>query len=179
MSNSSLLKQCKLVYKELQQQLEGGTSHPSNEMKWIEWAFGITMQTWIRIEEVVNSYQFTDEQEKIGFYKTMKPHFIGQIEYFTLLYKSVLFEPDNCMKRNEYWVRELRNCQQFISGWNRYYEPSDVSTGIYLKQPNSGQPLIFGININYRNIKATSYSNLAGRIIALKKYMQYIKEKKL
>lgn len=181
MSQSSLLKQCTLVYKQMQQQIEGG-SHASNETEWIEWAFGTSVQTWFSIEKLLDSYPFTDEREEIGFYKNLMPKFIGLIDYFILLYKSVVFQPDGGTMRSEYWHRELRNCREFISlcktgCW--YYKQQVINKDFCLREQNSRRALVFGVNINHCNITTISYSHLQGRAIALKKYMRYIKEKNL
>jgi hypothetical protein len=182
MSNPSLLKQCALVYKQMQEQIEDGASHASNETKWIEWAFGISVQTWFNIEKILDSCPFADEKEEIGFYKNLMPQFIGLIDYFTLLYKSVVFQPDDGTMRSEYWLHELRNCRDFISlcktgCW--YYEQHGIGKDFCLREQNSRRTLVFGVNINHRNITTTSYSHLQGRTIALKKYMHYIKERKM
>lgn len=149
-------------------------------MKWIEWAFGIAIKTWFNIEKVLDSRPFTDQKEETGFYKKLAPRYIGLIDYFILLYKSVVFQPDDDLVRNEYWHRELKNCRAFISVCKtgcRYYEQQGIATDSELQ--NTQRSPVFGITINHRNLTITSYSHLLGRIIALKKYMQYIQEKKL
>lgn len=174
MKNSFLWEQCRLAYKTMQLELKGSAGKTTDEVKWIEWAFGIAMQTWFNIEELVTSYRFADQKEENSFYKTLQPQFLGVIDYFTLLYRSVLFQPDEGTERYEYWKDEYQNCREFIARCKagcRYQEQCDCIT--------DQQPIIFGVNINHNNIRSTSYSYLASRMIALKKYMQYIKEKRI
>src|SRR5688500_699220 len=80
-------QQCGRLYKKMLQQLAGYEATATDEKKWIEWGFGIATKTWFSIQEEVDSYQFADQQEEISFYKTLKPKFIGQMHFFTLLYR--------------------------------------------------------------------------------------------
>ncbi|WP_207515164.1 hypothetical protein [Longitalea luteola] len=179
MENSFLWKQCRLAYRTMQLQLKEGAP-AADEVKWIERAFGIAMHTWFNIEKLVTNYHFADQEEENHFYRTLQPQFLGLIDYLTILYKSVLFEPDERMKRCEYWQDEYQHCRKIIArckAERRYYERAVMQE--HTGQPSHEQPVIFGSNINYNNIQTISYSNLAGRMIALKKYMQYLKEKRM
>jgi len=166
----------------MQQQIEGIAYQISDEKKLIEWAFGITMNTWFRIEKMVDSYRFIDQQEEIGFYKKLKPQFTSLIDYFTLLYKSALFQPDDCISKKEYWACELKHCKEFMTVYKmrcRHFDQQNSNTDIYFLRQNNCHPLIFGINVNHFNFNTTTYSDLLSRALALKKYIQYIREKKM
>lgn len=177
MENSYLWKQCRLAYRAMQLELKGEAPSSIDEVKWIERAFGIAMQTWFNIEELINHHRFADQKEETSFYKILQPRFLGLVDYFTLLYKSVLFQPDESIQRCEYWKDEYRNSRAFIAKCKegcRYYEQQD-----FIAASSVRQPMIFGANINQNNIRSASYSHLASRMIALKKYMQYIREKRI
>ena len=178
MDNFSIL-QCKLVYKEMPQQIDNAASETVDEIKWIEQAFAITMQTWLSIEKMVNTYGFRDPREEISFYKSVMPQFTGLVDYFILLYKSVLFQPDDFTGRNEYWKDELKTCREFISRYKivcRNYSQQDILPG--LRQQSSQQLFTFGVNIKLNDVASVSYLHLQSRMIALKKYMHYLKERK-
>ena len=175
-----LQQQCSRLYKKMVQQLAGYETMATDEKKWVEWGFGIATKTWFSIQEEVNSYLFADQQEEIGFYKVLKPKFIGLMDYFTLLYKFVLFQPEDSLRKKEYWKNELTTCKNFFSkhsAFCRYYEQG--STGmdhIYFVQCNNQQPLIFGINENKGHV-VTSYSHLLARVISITKYQRYLQKK--
>jgi|GEM_PF-2356566 len=176
MKNSPLITETRRVYKSIEQQIEKG-SMETDEGKWIERAFGLAMKTWLDIEVMVSNYRFLDQEEEIYFYKNLKPQFIGLIEYFTLLYKSVIFQPDDSMKTAAYWKHELNNCRELVSIYNTnclFYEQKLSGTNIYYLEQNNQQPLLFGLNVSRINFTDASYSYLRGRLIAMKRYEKYI-----
>jgi hypothetical protein len=175
-----LQQQCGRLYKKMLQQLAGYETTAIDEKKWIEWGFGIITRTWLGIQQEADGYLFEDQQEEIGFYKMLKPKFVGLMDYFTQLYKSVLFQPEDTKGKKEYWKEELTMCKNFLSrhrSFCRYYEQGNTAMDhIYFVQINNQQPLIFGINENNWHV-ITSYSYLLARVIAIKKYHHYILEK--
>ncbi|THU31523.1 hypothetical protein FAM09_28270 [Niastella caeni] len=180
MKNSSLLQQCLLTYKKIQQEIQIHESQLPDEIKWIEWGFGASMQAWLNIEKITAGYRFINQQEEVCFYKSQKTRFTGLIDYFAFLYKSVLFQPEDYMKRGEYWRIELNTCNEVISRVKLaclQYKQQQPDTDIYFLQHNNQQPLLFGSNVSIFNFNNTSYSCLLGRLIALKKYKKYIQEK--
>jgi hypothetical protein len=183
MKNSSLLKQCNLVYKTIQQKIDNEAIELTDELKWIEWAFGVSVHAWKCIEERANGLRFLNQQEEIYFYKTLKPRFAGLIDYFTLLYKSVLFQPDDCLKLKAYWQSELDSCKKSMSKYITLYRNFEKQAAapdlLYLTNSNNQQSLVFGININRYNITAASPVCLLSKVIAMKKYKQYIQYNKI
>lgn len=180
MNNSILLKQCSLIYKSMQQEIRSCQSQLSDEVKWIEKGFGITMQAWLNIEKITAGCRFMNQQEEVYFYKTQKPRFTGLIEYYKLIYKSVLFQPDDSTEREAYWRSELKNCNKLISRYKTaclYFEQQQPDTDIYFLQHNNQQPPILGIDVNLLKLTSTSYSYLLGGLIAMKKYKKFMQEK--
>jgi hypothetical protein len=181
MKNSSLLLiECRQVYESIEHQIEKGALELADERKWIERAFGLAMKTWLDIEEMANNYQFLNRKEEVYFYKTLKPGFTGLIEYFTLLYKSIVFQPDDLIERDVYWIHEWKNCKESISLYMSgclYYEQQQSNTDMHFLQQSNQQPLLFGLNISRLNFTATSYSHLLGGLIAMKRYEKYIQFK--
>lgn len=179
MKHSALITETSRVYKSIEQQIEQG-ARENDEGKWIERAFGLVVKTWLDVEELASNYRFSDHEEEIYFYKNLKPEFIGLIEYFTLLYKSVVFQPDDFMKKVAYWKHELKSSQELILIYNsgcQYYEQHLSNMDIYYLEQNNQQPLLFGLNVNRINFTDTSYSYLRGRLIAMKRYETFIQAK--
>jgi len=179
MKNSFLLAETRQIYKSIEQQIEKGPME-TDEGKWIERAFALTMKTWLEIEVMVSNYRFSDQEEEIYFYKNLKPQFIGLIEYFTLLYKSVVFQPDDSMKTAQYWKHELKKCRELVfiySSGCQYFEQQQSNTDTYFLEQSNQQPLLFGLNVTRINFNNASYSYLRGRLIAMKRYEKYIQFK--
>lgn len=179
MKNSFLLQQCRQKYTTLHQEIQSRESQSPDEIKWIEWGFGVTLHAWLNIEKMTDGYQFMNHEEEVCFYKTQKPRFTALIEFFSLLYKSVLFQPEDFTEREAYWKSELDTCLGIISRFKtaclpyEQQQPSDI----YFLRHNSQQSLSFGITANQFELTNTSYSCLLGRLIALKKYKKFMQAK--
>jgi len=163
------------------QQLAGYETTATDERKWIEWGFSITTKTWFPIQEKIESgYQFADQQDEISFFKNMEPKFIGLIDFFTLIYKSILFQPDDKDGKEAYWKSELNSCKNFLSkhqAFCRYNEQGSTKMDhVYFVKQNNQQPPIFGIINNNWHV-AGSYSHLLARVISIKKYQRYLQKK--
>ena len=179
-----LQQQCGRRYKKLLQQLAGYETNPADEKKWIEWGFGITTKTWFGIQQDADNYLFNNQQDEITFYKVVKPRFFGLMDYFTLLYKSVLFQPEDTQGKKEYWNNELASCKNFLSrhrSFCRYYEQGNTGMDhIYFVKENNQHPLVFGINENIwhrAGAVISSHSYLLARVLSIKKYQAFIQEK--
>lgn len=169
------------LYQKMLQQLAGYETTITDERKRIEWAFRIATSTWFSIQQETDNTVFNDQQEEIAFYKVVKPRFIALIDYFTLLYKSVLFQPESPHGNLEYWQHERVICKNFLSKYQsfcRYYEQGNTTMDhIYFVQETNRQSLIFGVNENNAHPTTTSYSFLLARVLSIKKYYRYILEK--
>jgi hypothetical protein len=176
MQHSHLLKECSLIYRSVKLQIQQGALQLTDELRFIEWAFSLSLRAWTSIENIINQHQFLDQQDEIDFYKILKPQFIGLVDHFPLLYKSVLFKPEEITAENAYRENELANCNQLI-----YRLKSSCQS--YLKQPETDlhflkhhnqQPFDFGLDVSQVNITTASYSCLLGKLVALKKFKQYL-----
>jgi hypothetical protein len=169
------------LYKKMLQQLAGYETTITDEKKRIEWGFGITARAWFGIQQEADNYVFDDQQEEIAFYKVLKPRFIALIDYFTLLYKSALFQPESPQENLEYWQHERVICKNFLSKYQsfcRYYEQGNTAMDhIYFVQETNQQSLIFGLNETNAHTTTTSYTYLLARVLSIKKYYRYILEK--
>lgn len=180
MKQLCLLSECRQLYTKTAQEIQDAASQSDDELKWIEWAFGFSVRIWMGIEKISKEYRFLNPQEEICFYKTLQPQFIGLIDHFALLYKSLVFLPEDCKEQMDYWSRELDDCKKLISSYNkscRHYEEQQAEPDIYFLKENNQQPLIFGLNVSLFNVTATSYSYVLGRLIALRKYKKAVQEK--
>jgi hypothetical protein len=180
MKNTALLKQCNMLYKSTRQEVEEGIAELPDELTTIEWAFQVSMRAWLLIEKKTADYQFKNQQEEVYFYKALKPRFTGLIDYITLLYKSLVFQPEENVKRIAYWKYELSSCGKVIYWCKRgcmYYKEQYPDTDIYLLKHTTRQSQIFGININHFNFTAVSYSYLLTRLIAIRQYKKYIQQR--
>lgn len=175
-----LPQQWSRLYKKMLCQLAANEVVATDEKKWIEWGFGAITKTWCGIQQEADNYVFDNQQEEISFYKVVKPRFIALLDYFTHLYKSVLFQPEDLPAKKEYWDYELETCKNFLlkhRSFCRYYEEGNTTMDhTYFIQQNNQQPLVFGA-IENNGQPNTSYSYLLARVLSIKKYHRYILEK--
>ena len=137
-----LQQQCGRLYKKLLRQLTGYETTITDEEKWIEWGFGITTKTWFGIQHEIDDYVFDDQQEEIAFYKVVKPRFIALIDYFTLLYISVLFQPDDLPGKKEVILFNLKGvkvAEQTIDGGKAKFHVADLASAVYFVRVTTGK----------------------------------------
>lgn len=76
-------------------------------------AFAICNLAWKEVKDKLSHHRFSDEDEEIEFFKKIKPRFTSMIEYYCLIYHSVLFEPDDAVMSIEFWKRECSRLEKF------------------------------------------------------------------
>jgi hypothetical protein len=169
------------MYKELKDELEQCLKNGSCK-KSIEECFIIAGNCWLQLRAAIAEYTFGSEEEEILFFKTIKPLFTSELEYYSLLYHTLLFCPFDPERQKQFWERESKRLQDFkeqqagffdyyISGEtdldNKYYlrandlREMDSDTHPYDKEPNS----------------RTSHDHLIAKLWALERYHEYAQQK--
>lgn len=155
--------QCQQMYDQLLTEIGMRRQQASSESKWIEECFHLSFTTCNRLQEMIRNYHFTDLQEEIWFFKTMKPRFSGQMEYFVLVYMSTVFAPEDAVERVNYWRQELKRNQAFLSKHEDFYQ-------YYRLGHTEFDPQYFVRS-------ATAYADLAATLIARERYLEYLQSK--
>jgi hypothetical protein len=103
---------CSIIYNELQQVLDG---YNSSELavQDVEHCFQVANRIWYRLRDKLKSYQFKNDDKEIEFFKFFKPKFTSEIEYYSLLYHSILFQPLDPVQANIFWCREYQRLEKF------------------------------------------------------------------
>ncbi|HWK04888.1 MAG TPA: hypothetical protein VNS58_14705 [Puia sp.] len=150
------------LYEEMLNEIGVKVSRQSYFPEWVEYYFSVCVQASASLLKMRQNYPFTDEQEEIGFFKTLESQFGGLVEYFTLIYTAELFIPEDSSKRMEYWNRELGKAWNFLMKHEKFY----LSYKAGLTEDAVNEMTDPGSN-----------GSLAAMIIAREKYMEYIQEK--
>jgi hypothetical protein len=87
-------------------------SRPSCIQK-IECSFRAAVNRWTELSTKLKSHQFSSEEKEIEFFKSLKPKFTSEIEYCTLVYHSLLFQPDEAHSAIDFWRREYQRLERF------------------------------------------------------------------
>lgn len=101
------------IYQQMQENLaryiKGGNCFIND----IEQCFQLANLHWNKVKKKLNTYRFKNEENEIEFFKTIKPRFTSEIEYYSFLYHSLIFEPDGTDAAIDFWSREYGRLQRF------------------------------------------------------------------
>jgi hypothetical protein len=147
-----------------------------------ECCFGVANRYWNSVKERLKMHTFRNEENEIEFFKILKPKFTSEIEYYSLIYHCLLFQPPDLIQAIEFLGRESKRLEKFeednhtfiecyindCCGLNRYYflrkyyicrnEPE-------AKMHDAGTDAV------------TNGDPLAATLFALKRYESFVKER--
>lgn len=155
--------QCLEMYDQLLVEIGNRKKKATTDPKWIEECFHLSFTSFTRLQEIVSNYPFADLQEEIWFFKTMKPQFAGQMEYFVLVYMSEVFAPEELGAKMNYWRQELRKNKAFFSKHEEFYQ--------YIKLGRTE------FDPQYFVRTAATYVDLAASLIARERYLEYLQSR--
>jgi hypothetical protein len=79
----------------------------------IECCFQIAYGAWEAVSKKLRGYFFPNDWEEIEFFKVLRPKFTSEIEYYSLLYHAILFEPGEHLSKLMFWQREHKRLAEF------------------------------------------------------------------
>ena len=88
----------------------------------IEYCFQIAYRAWGRIRVKLTHYQFSCDDEEIEFFKVLKPKFTAEIEYYSLLYHCLIFEPAEAGAVLRFWQKEYQRLTDFQAENNAFLQ---------------------------------------------------------
>jgi hypothetical protein len=148
----------------------------------IEECFNIAGYYWAELRATIIEYQFKTEEEEILFFKTVKPLFTSELEYYSLLYYAFLFCPLDVEGQRVFWEREIKRFTDFkeeYSGFLDYYASgkTDLDKLYYLRAQESDE-LIIGMQTWDKEPDArTSHDQLIAKFWALERYYAFADKK--
>jgi hypothetical protein len=175
---------CKQLYQSMLQDLEHCKRKELDVHKEIECCFHICNNYWAQLKERIAHYEFNAEQEEIEFFKTIKPQFTSQIEYYGLLSfaeltNSKITDP---IELRKFWLRESMRLEKFIkknkSFYDYYKKHSRENDEEYFLRSNDDLSNLLEAKTHDLDSRAsTSHDHLVATIIALENYYEYSKQK--
>jgi hypothetical protein len=150
--------------------------------KAIEECFITAGNYWSELRSVIAGYTFRTEDEEIHFFKVVKPLFTAELEYYSLLYHTVLFCPLYTDKQKHFWEREVKRLADFKEqhgAFISYFTSGriDEDRNYYLRSADS-QELIGQLeNEDGVSESRTSYGKLIAKLWALERYHDYAQKK--
>lgn len=157
------------LYESMQREIEGCHKSGADKKAEIECCFNIGLKYWTEIQMGIDQENFVSSRDEIDYYKMVKPLFKSQIEFYNLIYQSELLKPDDKSELKEFWLKEQQRLPRFIQENQEFYN--------YYKSGSTKLDeeyfLSSGFTDDYGN--SLYYDNLIALILALERYMAYIK----
>jgi hypothetical protein len=102
-------------YEFMQRKIESCKISDKDKKAEIECCFNIGLKYWTEIQMSVDQENFDSIRDEIEYYKMVRPLFKSQIEYYNLVYQAELLRPKERTELNEFWIKEQRRLDKFIS----------------------------------------------------------------
>ena len=150
--------------------------------KEVECCFTIADKYWRELSEKLRKYEFTSEQKEIEFFKTWKPCFTSEIEYYNLVYHSLLFQPKEFDTAIHFWGREYKRLEKFTIDQKEFlecYYNKDchmMTTYYFLRKYYEPRNILDAKIYDADASIMTNGDSLVASLLALERYKQYAEE---
>ncbi len=159
------------LYESMQREIEKCKKTSADKKAEIECCFNIGLKYWTGIQMGIEAVQFDSTRDEIDYYKTVKPLFKSQIEYYNLIYQAELLRPQERSELKEFWLREQQRLDKFINENQEFYS--------YYKSGSIRLDEEYFLSTGFTDVQGNSlyYDNFIALILALERYMGYIENK--
>ncbi len=156
------------LYESMQREIEACQKSAQEKKPEIECCFNIGLKYWTEIQMGIEDVHFDSTRDEIDYYKTVKPLFKSQIEYYNLIYQAELLRPEEKSELKEFWLREQHRLDKFIR------ENQDFYT--YYKSGSTQLDEEYFLSTNFTDDQGNSlyYDNFIALILAFERYMSFI-----
>src|SRR5205809_3509563 len=128
----------------------------------IECCFNVGQTYSAQVQKILEDYKFPSDKDEIDFYKSIKPLFKSQIEYYNLVYHAELFKPmTNPGEMKEFWVKEHQKLDRFILDNTEFYN--------YYKKGATNLDKQYVLSPD----QTVYYDDLIAELLALERFNQY------
>jgi hypothetical protein len=137
----------------------------------IECCFNIALKYWSEIQMGIEAVQFDSSLAEIDYYKTVKPLFRSQIEYYNLLYQAELLRPGVQAEIKEFWLKEQQRLDRFVQSNRAFYD--------YYKSGARHLDEAYFLSLTYKDSQGYPiyHDDLIAMILALERYMIFVGDK--
>lgn len=148
----------------------------------IEKCFVVAGNYWNEVKVMVMTEGFESTCEEIFFFKVIKPLFTSELEYYSLVYHSVLFCPAFYEAELQFWKREGKRLEEFRrqhKEFLEYYESGKSSLDhFYFTRVKEDDPIPEDVNSYDMEPRTRSnYDPLITKLKALERYLAYTQAK--
>lgn len=168
-----MIQRCERLYQELLSNLEKCRNERHPFITETEHCFYIAERYRALLRDEVGRSKFSSVEEEIEYFRNIKPGFVAESEYASLLNFAGNFCPtsDNEQERFQFWLRQVNRLEKFKNHQKEFYDYyiSD-HTHLDCVQFVSWHPA--GGKI-FHDKTRNDYDLMAGRLIARERYAHY------
>ena len=163
------------------QELKDTNREGLSAIKEIERCFQICYTYWSQIRRQVIGFHFKQIEEEIRFFKTLKPLFTSQMEYYNLLYYVQVFQPQQGEEeRTLFSQREKERLPRFIETNKEFYAYykkgcTHLDRKYFVRPPGTTNTAP-APGHDGDDQTATSHDPLITTLLSLEKFLQYLQK---
>jgi hypothetical protein len=156
------------LYQSMQREIGACEKSGTDKKSEIECCFNIGLKYWTEIQMGIDQENFDSKRDEIEYYKTVKPLFKSQIEYYNLIYQSELLRPKERSELKEFWIKEQQRLDKFIRENPEFY--------IYYKSGSTTLDEEYFLSTGFTDDQGNAlyYDNFIALILALERYTSYV-----
>lgn len=172
---------CATVCLQMQQKINQCKNANTLSFKEIECCFQAAFQGWNSVKQKLRNYYFQSEAKEIEFFRTIKPKFTSEIEYFGLLYHCVLFQPKDCSRAIDFLAREGKRLEKFEAentSFIRCFEEGTELLAYYFLRKHYVVANMLDQKLYDADTGAiTNGDHLAASLLALRRYQFFVQDR--
>lgn len=176
-------EQYQTLYEKMLAEMEQCSKRYATEKEQIECCFQTCEKNWNDLQHFLHQHRFSNANEEIWFFKTVKPQFTALLEYYALVYKATLFLPDTDPGEiHNFWQKELRYAEKFFTEHESFYNyykagMTELDELYFVRANNDPTHVPTHKAYNISPLVFTTHDHLIASIIARENYMRYVRDK--
>lgn len=148
----------------------------------VECCFMIADKYWRELSEKLRKYEFDVEAREIEFFKKWKPKFTSEIEYYNLVYHTLLFQPTEVDSAIHFWAREYKRLEKFKTDQKEFLEcyqndQCELISYYFLRKYYDPKNILDAKIYDADTSIITNGDPLVASLFALERYKEYAEEK--
>lgn len=145
----------------------------------VESCFLIAGKYWSQLRAISANYRFLSPQEEIIFFKMIKPLFTYELEFYCLLYHTVLFCPAEAHQERKFWEREAQRLYDFKKKNREFVDyycsgRTEMDARYFMRMGATEAPQPEPELLDADPGSRSSHDHLVSRLWALERYNQYV-----
>ena len=145
----------------------------------VECCYQVCLKFWEKIKNIAIQNTFSSLTDEIEFYKSLKPAFTSEIEYYGLVYHAHLFRPDLWGNLLGFFLRESQRLPNFIKENYDFYcyyknQREDLDHAYFTKTAEDSENITIAKAYDIYGSVVSGADHLVATILSLEKYHQYV-----